>query len=148
MFDWVLNTPPNISAVKRKGVTMNRIRLWSSSSEVFCNKGVLRNFTKFTGKHLCQSLFFNKVASLRPATLLKKRLWRRCFPVNFVKFLRTPFHIEHLWWLLLKIKIAKYTNECELMNSAVKHKDRFSSFRESTFHGSLSGYLYRLKKTF
>ena len=26
-------------------------------------KGVLRNFTKFTGKHLCQSLFFNKVTS-------------------------------------------------------------------------------------
>ena len=24
------------------------------------------------------------------ATLLKKRLWRRCFPVNFAKFLRTP----------------------------------------------------------
>ena len=23
--------------------------------------------------------------------LLKKRLWHRCFPVNFVKFLRTPF---------------------------------------------------------
>ena len=29
--------------------------------------------------------------SLRPATLLKKRLWRRCFPVNFVKFLKVPF---------------------------------------------------------
>ena len=27
----------------------------------------------------------------RPASLLKKRLWHRCFPVNFVKFLRTPF---------------------------------------------------------
>ena len=25
-------------------------------------KGVIRNFTKFTGEHLCQSLFFNKVA--------------------------------------------------------------------------------------
>ena len=37
-------------------------------------KVVLRNFTKFPGKHLCQSLFFNKVAGLRPATLLKKRL--------------------------------------------------------------------------
>ena len=36
-------------------------------------KGVLKNFTKFTGKHLCQSLFFNKVAGLRPAALLKKR---------------------------------------------------------------------------
>ena len=38
---------------------------------------------------------------LWPATLLKKRLWRRCFPVNFVKFLRTPFLTEHLQWLLL-----------------------------------------------
>ena len=37
-------------------------------------KGVLRNFAKFTGKHLCQGLFFNKVAGLRPATLFKKRL--------------------------------------------------------------------------
>ena len=37
-------------------------------------------FRKFTGKHLCHSLFF-----------LKKRLWQRCFPVNFEKFLRTPF---------------------------------------------------------
>ena len=29
------------------------------------------------------------INSLRPATLLRKRFWRRCFPVNFVKFLRT-----------------------------------------------------------
>ena len=34
-------------------------------------KDVLRNFAKFMGKRLCQSLFFNKVAVLRPATLLK-----------------------------------------------------------------------------
>ena len=43
-------------------------------------KGVLRNFVKLTGIHLCQSFFFNKVASLR------------CFPVSFAKFLKTPFH--------------------------------------------------------
>ena len=30
------------------------------------------------------------------------RLWHRCFPVKFEKFLRTPFFIEHLCWLLLK----------------------------------------------
>ena len=30
--------------------------------EVFCEKGVLKNVAKFTGKHLCQSLYFNKVA--------------------------------------------------------------------------------------
>ena len=34
----------------------------SSRPEVFCKNGVLRNFAKFTGKHLYQSLFFNKVA--------------------------------------------------------------------------------------
>ena len=46
----------------------------SSRREVFSKKGVLKNFTKLTGKHLCQSLFFNKVADLRPATLLKDTL--------------------------------------------------------------------------
>ena len=38
-------------------------------------------------------------------TLLKKRLWHRCFPVNFVKFLRTPFLTELLRWLLLLIDL-------------------------------------------
>ena len=44
---------------------------------------------------MCQSFFFNKVAALgfRPATLFKKRLWHRCFPVNFAEVLITPFHI-------------------------------------------------------
>ena len=32
-----------------------------SRPEVFCKKGVFKNFAKFTGKHVCQSLFFNKV---------------------------------------------------------------------------------------
>ena len=50
-----------------------------SCLEVFCKKGVLRNFAKFIGKRL------------RQVTLLKKRLWHKCFPVNFMKFLRTPF---------------------------------------------------------
>ena len=39
---------------------------------VFCKKGVLRNFVKSTGKHLCQSLFFNKDAGLGLETLLKR----------------------------------------------------------------------------
>ena len=63
----------------------------SPRQNVFCEKGVLKNFAKFTGKHLCQRLFFNKAAGMRPATLIKKRPWQRCFPVNFAKFLRTPF---------------------------------------------------------
>ena len=56
--------------------------------------------------HLCKSLFFNKVAGLRPETLLKKRLCHRCFPVNFVKFLKTPSSIEHLRWLVLTVYVT------------------------------------------
>ena len=44
----------------------------SSRQEVFFKKVVLRNFTKITRIH-------------------KKRDWHSCFPVNFAKFLRTPF---------------------------------------------------------
>ena len=66
-------------------------------------KGVLRNFAKFTGKRLCQSLLFNKVVGLR--------LWHRCFPVNFLKFVRTPFSIEHLSWLLQQIYRRKVISD-------------------------------------
>ena len=81
-------------------------KLKSNHQRCSVRKSVLRNFAKFTGKHLQQSLFFNKVA--RPATLLKKRLWHRWFPVNFAKFLRTPFLIEYLSWLLLYINKTFY----------------------------------------
>ena len=36
-------------------------------------------------------------------SFLIKRLWHRCFPMNFAKFLRTPFLTEHLRWLLLTL---------------------------------------------
>ena len=77
----------------------------SRSSHPRCSikTGVLRNFAKFKGKHLCQRLFFNKNAGLRPATIIKKRLWHRCFPVNFAKFLRAPFLQNTSGRLLLKI---------------------------------------------
>ena len=77
-----------------------------------CSVGkiVLRNFTKFKGKHLCQSLFFNKVARLRPATLLEKIPRHRCqvcsfikketltqvFSSDFCKISKNTFFIEHL----------------------------------------------------
>ena len=73
-------------------------------------KDVLGSFTKFTGKHLCQRLFFNKVADPRPAALLKKKLWDRCFLVNFGEFLRTPFLTELLRWLLCNLQFVNPLN--------------------------------------
>ena len=60
----------------------------SSHRRCSVRKSVLRNFAKVTGIYLCQELYFNKV---RHAALLKQRLQHRCFPLNFAKFLRTPF---------------------------------------------------------
>ena len=40
------------------------------------------------------------------ATLLKKKLWHRCFPVNFAKFLRTSFPTGYLRWLLLLLLVT------------------------------------------
>ena len=65
---------------------------------------VLRNFAKLTGKHLW------------PATLFKKRLLHRCFPVNVSKFLRTMFYGTPLGdcfciWPFIPFKTPK-TNTC------------------------------------
>ena len=67
----------------------------SSHGTCSVRKGVFRNFIKFTGKDLYQSLFFNKVAGHKLATLLKGNfgtdvfLWiLRNFKDHF--FHRTP----------------------------------------------------------
>ena len=98
----------------------------SSRLEVLCRKGVLRNFERFTGKHLCQSLLFNNVVGLRTATLLKKRFWYRCFPVNFWKFLKTLFITEPLWWLLLKTPVSQLIFREELVDLTPYYSQTFS----------------------
>ena len=71
---------------------------------------VLKNFANFTEKHLCWSLFFTKLRAFRPATLLKKRLLKRCFPMKNGKFWITPIS-KNIWttssvyWLLHHILI-------------------------------------------
>ena len=44
----------------------------SSRPEVFCKKDVLRDFANLTGKHMCQSLFINKVADQDQQLYLKR----------------------------------------------------------------------------
>ena len=97
----------------------------SSRLEVFCRKGVVSNFEKFTGKHFCQSLLFNKVAGLRTVTLLKKRFCYRCFPVNFSKFLKTPSITEHLRWLLLKTSVKQLIFREELVDLQLYYSRTF-----------------------
>ena len=80
---------------------------------MFCEK-VFLEFSQNSQENTCARVFFNKVTGLRAATLLKKRLLHRCFPVNFAKFLRAPFLIKHhcrlLLYLLRKILCCPFLN--------------------------------------
>ena len=62
----------------------------SSCPEVFFKKGVLRNFAKFTGEHLCQSLFFNKVAG-GACNFIKKETLAQVFSCEFCEISKNTF---------------------------------------------------------
>ena len=72
-----------------------RTRYRSSHQRCSVRKGFVRNFAKVTGKHLCQKLRY------------------RCFPVNFAKFLRTPFLQNTSGRLLLQMLL------CLVINSVI-----------------------------
>ena len=75
-----------LKSVNVKLLTISNTLVWDKRQKQSSGE-----FTgKFTGKHLRQSLFFNKETVAQ------------VFSYEFAKFLRTPFFIEHLWWLLLK----------------------------------------------
>ena len=58
---------------------------------------VIKTYSFVSPEAATRGVLYEKVfleisrSCLRPATLLKKRLWHKCFPVNFVKFLRRSF---------------------------------------------------------
>ena len=85
---------------------------------MFCKKGVLRDFAK---------------PRTRPATLLKKRLWHWCFPVDFAKFLGRPYFPEHLRWLhLMKVTLNSIRENAETQktifpNKSVENADLYKS---------------------
>ena len=95
----------NITVIKISSKKPNKVnkvnRNRSSRSEVFCKKGVLRNFAKFTGSHRCPSLFFNIVAA-RACNFIKKETLAQVFFCEFCEFSKN-FFTKHLWATLLKL---------------------------------------------
>ena len=96
----------------------------SSRSQMFFEIGVLKNLRIFTG-HMCWDLFLIKLQAWWPATLFKRD--SNCFPVNFLKFLRTPFFIEHFRRLLLEgvcegISLVKILQSCHFSIFGINHR--------------------------
>ena len=89
-FFFVLSAPQLKNVAKEKNPKKSRANMKkkscrSSRPGVLCKKGVVRNFTKFTGRHLCQSLFFDRVPGLRPLTLAQ------VFSYGFCKITKNTF---------------------------------------------------------
>ena len=63
----------------------------SSRPEVFRKKGVLRNSAKFTGNHLYQCLFFNKVAGLQACNFILKMTLVQVFSCEFCEISKNTF---------------------------------------------------------
>ena len=81
----------------------NSIYLQKQPPEVFCKKHFLKNFAKFTGKHMCQSLFFNKVAG--GLHFIKKETLAHVFSFQFCEISKNTFFTEHLWTTASLIRI-------------------------------------------
>ena len=70
----------------------------SSHQRCSVKKEVLKKFAKFSGKHLCQSHFWNKAPGLRAPTLFKKKnTLSQVFSCKFCGLFQNTFFTEHLW---------------------------------------------------
>ena len=96
---YLLLVTPSSEAVVQKKSSVNKVSL---------------EISKNSQENTCASLFFNKVAGIRPATLSKKEPLAQmsCCDLYYIyiilkwyfsKFLRTFFFKKHLWWLLLAV---------------------------------------------
>ena len=65
---------------------LERLTVRSNNRRCSRIKSVLKNFEKFSGRHQCRCLSFNKVARLRSSTLLKNRQRHRYFHLILAKF--------------------------------------------------------------
>ena len=68
----------------------------SSHQRCSVKRGVPGNFAKYTVKHLCQRLFFNKVAGLQACNFIKKESLAQVFPCEFCEISKNTFFPEHL----------------------------------------------------
>ena len=74
---------------------IKRCKFRSSRPEVLCWKGALENFSKFTGKHLCQGLILIKL--LEACNVIKKEVLAQAFSGKFCEIFKNTFSTEQLW---------------------------------------------------
>ena len=84
----------------------------SSHRRFSIKKGVLKNFAKFTGKHLCQGVLFNKMRLIKNETLAQ------AFCCEFCEIFKNTFFTEHL--RMTAFAVANCTYKCKINFDAQK----------------------------
>ena len=81
---------------------------------MFCKKGVLKNFPKFTGKPLpVPRVSF----SFRACNFIKKETLTQVFSGKFYETCKNSFFIKHIWWILLCIRLHPKSISLQCRNS-------------------------------
>ena len=80
LFVLPVKSPPTLK--EEKMISGDNWDIQKQPPGVFYNKGVLRNFIKFTGKHLCQSLILIKLQA-EAYNFIKKETLAQLFPCEF-----------------------------------------------------------------
>ena len=88
----------NFQKILHAEVSLKRVCVQNRSCDRSCSmkKSVLRNFAEFTRKHLCHSLFLNKVAGLA-CNFIKKETLAQVFSCEFCGISKNTFFTEQLW---------------------------------------------------
>ena len=73
------------------------MKTYSKNNLQMCSIKKVFLFSKIHRKTPVPEPLFQENCKPESYNFIKKRLWQRCFSVNFAKFLRTPFFAEHVW---------------------------------------------------
>ena len=108
LFGYSLSNVDQLYAIFSSVIRTKQSR--TSRTELFCKKSVLQNYAKITGKHLCQSLLFNKVVS-SACNSVKKETLAHMLSYGLWEFFKNPFFID----LQFKIYFNKNFLFCKSM---------------------------------
>ena len=109
-------------------------------------KKLFLKISRNSKEHTCARVSF--LIKLRPQAI--KRLWHRCFPLNFAKFSRTPFLTAHLRCLFLKyLFLWKYLSFSEFKVGPSPSKKNCSiCFNKNTLKMMKNVFSFTLKVLF
>ena len=94
----------------------------SSHQSCSFKKGFLKNVAKFTGKHICQNLFFNKVAGLRPLNsfLQNTSAWLLLRARSETPQILCSDFVERSWAVVITTTPLRHISKGKLRDSVTK----------------------------